>query len=127
MTGFFTLRTVEDTFRIRAYIEKEKPESAVIIGGGFIGLEMAENLAHAGMDTTLLQRSAQVMPPLDYDMACLVHGYIRKKGIRLMTKQAVAGFEEADGKVITKKKKTAARWPQTLSSSLSGLFRDAFG
>ena len=67
----FTLRTVEDTFRIRAYIEKEKPESAVIIGGGFIGLEMAENLAHAGMDTTLLQRSAQVMPPLDYDMACL--------------------------------------------------------
>lgn len=100
----FTLRTVEDTFRIRAYIEKEKPESVVIIGGGFIGLEMAENLAHAGMDTTLLQRSAQVMPPLDYDMACLVHSYIRKKGIRLMTKQAIAGFEEADGKVITKRK-----------------------
>ena len=100
----FTLRTVEDTFRIREYIEQQKPESAIIIGGGFIGLEMAENLFHAGIETTILQRSAQVMPPLDYDMACLVHNYIRKKGIRLLTGQAIAGFEDERGKIVVKKK-----------------------
>lgn len=61
----FTLRTVEDTFRIRECIERQKPSSAVVVGGGFIGLEMAENLIQEQIHTTLLQRSSQVMPPLD--------------------------------------------------------------
>lgn len=59
----FTLRTVEDTFRIHTYLQSHTPKRAVVIGGGFIGLEMAENLVHAGVQTTLLQRSGQVMPP----------------------------------------------------------------
>ncbi len=90
----FTLRTVEDTFRIREFIEKEKPARAVVVGGGFIGLEMAENLVHEGIHVTLLQRSEQVLPPMDYDMACEIHAYLRMNGIDLRTKQGVQGYEE---------------------------------
>ena len=79
----FTLRTVEDTYRIRDYVTEKKPRRAVVVGGGFIGLEMAENLLHAGVETTLLQRSAHVMPPLDADMASSVHAYLRDKGVNL--------------------------------------------
>ena len=90
----FTLRTVEDTFRIREFIEKEKPARAVVVGGGFIGLEMAENLVHEGIHVTLLQRSEQVLPPMDYDMACEIHAYLRMNGIDLRTKQGVQGYEK---------------------------------
>ena len=69
----FTLRTVEDTLRIRAYLDEHPVRRAVVVGGGFIGLEMAENLVHAGVHTTLLQRGAQVLPPLDADMAAEIH------------------------------------------------------
>ena len=79
----FTLRTVEDTYRIRDYVTEKRPRRAVVVGGGFIGLEMAENLLHAGVETTLLQRSAHVMPPLDADMASSVHAYLRDKGVDL--------------------------------------------
>ena len=79
----FTLRTVEDTYRIRDYVAEKRPRRAVVVGGGFIGLEMAENLLHAGVETTLLQRSAHVMPPLDADMASSVHAYLRDKGVDL--------------------------------------------
>lgn len=95
----FTLRTVEDTFRIRTYLECTRPKTAVIVGGGFIGLEMAENLIHSGIRTTLLQRSGQVMPPLDFDMACGVHSYLRNKGLDLRFHQSVVGYEDTDGKV----------------------------
>ena len=76
----FTLRTVEDTFRIYDYIGKNEVKTAAIVGGGFIGLEMAENLKNRGIDTVLLQRSGQVMPPLDMDMASIVHKYMTKEG-----------------------------------------------
>ena len=79
----FTLRTVEDTYRIRDYVTRQRPRRAVVIGGGFIGLETAENLLHAGVATTLLQRSGHVMPPLDGDMASSVHAYLRDKGVDL--------------------------------------------
>ena len=82
----FTLRTVEDTFRIYVHIAEAGAGSAVVIGGGFIGLEMAENLRSRGMDVTLLQRSGHVMPPLDEDMAALVHNYMTAKGINLRRK-----------------------------------------
>ncbi len=100
----FTLRTVEDTFRIREYIEKQKPASAVVVGGGFIGLEMAENLLHEQVQTTLLQRSGQIMPPLDYDMACQLHAYLRSQGLDLRLNSPIAGYEETpDGiKVLLK-------------------------
>lgn len=90
----FTLRTVEDTYRIREYIEEHHPKKAVVVGGGFIGLEMAENLIHAGIDTTLLQRSQQVMPPIDYDMACQIHSYLRKKGLDLRLNTPIDKYED---------------------------------
>ena len=69
----FTLRTVEDTFRIKEYINKNHPKSAVLAGGGFIGLELAENLRELGMDVTIVQRPKQLMNPFDPDMACLLY------------------------------------------------------
>ena len=97
----FTLRTVEDTYRIREYLTHHKPKKAVVVGGGFIGLEMAENLVESGVQTCLLQRDDQVMPPLDYDMACEVHSYLRSKGIDLHLNETVTGFEEQSGQIIT--------------------------
>lgn len=92
----FTLRTVEDTFRIHAFVEAEKPKSAAIIGGGFIGLEMAENLIGKGMDVTVIQRPKQVMSPLDKNMASIVHNYLRSKGVKLVLGASVTGFETKD-------------------------------
>ena len=80
----FTLRTVEDTFRIKQYIDKNHPKSAVLAGGGFIGLELAENLRKLGMDVTIVQRPKQLMRPFDSDMAAMIHGEMRKHGVRLM-------------------------------------------
>lgn len=95
----FTLRTVEDTFRIKEYIEKNKPKSAVLAGGGFIGLELAENLRELGMDVTIVQRPKQLMNPFDADMASMIHGQMRKHGVRLALGYTVEGFEEKNGGV----------------------------
>ena len=92
----FTLRTVEDTYRIRAYVADRKPKRAVVIGGGFIGLEMAENLIHAGVQTTLLQRSGHVMPPLDGDMASSVHAYLRDQGVDLRLNTTYSAFHSTE-------------------------------
>ncbi len=88
-----TLRTVEDALKIRGFIDKHKPSTAVVVGGGFIGLEAAENLIGLGIDTTLLQLDDQVLPPLDYDMACEVHTYLRSRGLKLCLGKTVKGFE----------------------------------
>ena len=95
----FTLRTVEDTFRIKAYINKHHPKSAVLAGGGFIGLELAENLRELGMDVTIVQRPRQLMNPFDPDIAALIHGEMRRKGVRLVLGRTVEGFAEKDGGV----------------------------
>ena len=87
-----TLRTVEDALRMRELIEEEHPERAVVVGGGFIGLETAENLMEAGVKVTLLQRSEQVLPPLDWDMACELHAHLRAKGLDLRFKHAVESY-----------------------------------
>ena len=92
----FTLRTVEDTFKIKEFIEHKKPKTAIIAGGGFIGMEMAENLVEQGIQVTLLQRSNQLLEPIDYDMACILHAHMRKKGVNLVFGQAATGLEEAD-------------------------------
>ncbi len=94
----FTLRSVEDTFAIYDYIGKNGAKTAAVIGGGFIGLEMAENLKNRGLDTVLLQRSSHVMPPLDEDMASIVHKYMIKKEIYLRLNSSVTGIEKKDGK-----------------------------
>lgn len=90
----FTLRTVEDTFRIKEFINENKPKSAVLAGGGFIGLELAENLRELGMDVTIVQRPKQLMNPFDSEMAAFIHGEMRKHGVKLALGYTVEGFEE---------------------------------
>lgn len=80
----FTLRTVEDTLKIRAFVEQKHPKTAVVIGGGFIGLEMAENLAELGIKTTIVQRSNHLLPTVDYDIASFIHAYFRHHGVQLL-------------------------------------------
>lgn len=92
----FTLRTVEDTLKIRAFVEERKPKTAVMVGGGFIGLEVAENLCDLGVKVTVVQRPKQLMNTLDYDMAALVHNKLRSKGISLKLGGDVTGFEEKE-------------------------------
>ena len=95
----FTLRTVEDTLRIRAFIDENKPRSAVLAGGGFISLELAENLRELGMDVTIVQRPKQLMNPFDADMAAFIHGEMRRHGVKLALGHTVEGFVERDGGV----------------------------
>lgn len=97
----FTLRTVEDTFAIHDYIETASPKSAVVVGGGFIGLEMAENLINSGIDTTLIQLDDHVMTPVDYDMACEIHSYLRGKGLTLRLGETVESFESNGSSITT--------------------------
>ena len=93
----FSLRTVEDTFRIRQFVVDEKPQKAVVIGGGFIGLEVAENLCDLGVKVTIVQRPKQLMNTFDYDMAALIHAKLRSMGIDLKLGGDVVGFESIDG------------------------------
>ena len=95
----FTLRTVEDTFRIKAYLDTHHPRSAVLAGGGFIGLELAENLRELGMDVTIVQRPKQLMNPFDPDMAAFIHGQMRKHGVKLALGHTVEGFRESEAGV----------------------------
>ena len=88
----FTLRTVEDTLRIRRFVEEQKPKTAVLAGGGFIGLEMAENLAEMGVSVTIVQRPKQLLAPLDADMASFVHAEMRRHGVALRLGETVTGL-----------------------------------
>jgi len=93
----FTLRTVEDTFRIREYIREHQPKSAVLAGGGFIGLELAENLRMLGMDVTIVQNLPQLMTPFDPDMVAFLHSELRSHGVKLALNRTVEGFVQRDG------------------------------
>ena len=93
----FTLRTVEDTFRIKDYLTRTQARSAVLIGGGFIGLELAENLRRLGLDVTIVQRPRQLMSPFDADMAAFLHGEVRRHGVKLALGYNVTGFADRDG------------------------------
>lgn len=95
----FTLRTVEDTLRIKEYIDKNHPKSAVLAGGGFIGLELAENFRELGMEVTIVQRPRQLMNPFDADMAAFIHAEMIRHGIKLALGHTVEGFEENEGGV----------------------------
>ena len=92
----FTLRTVEDTFRLKSYIDEHQPRSVVIAGGGFIGLELAENTRELGIEVTIVQRPKQLMNPFDPDMAAFIHAEARKHGIELALGHTVEGFEEIE-------------------------------
>ena len=91
----FTLRTVEDTLRIREFVTQHRPRSVILAGGGFISLETAENLRELGMEVTIVQRPKQLMNPFDPEMAAFIHAKLRTNGIRLMLGRSVEGFEEA--------------------------------
>lgn len=97
-----TLRTVEDTFRIDDFIKEKSPKSALVIGGGFIGLEAAENLLARGLQVALVELGDQVMPPFDYDMACILHSRLREGGVDLHLSQKVEVLS-ADGQGIAAK------------------------
>ena len=99
LNKLFTLRTVEDTFRIKEFIRTNHPKSAVLAGGGFIGLELAENLRELGMEVTIVQRPKQLMNPFDPDMAAFIHNEMRKHGVKLALGHTVEGFEERNGGV----------------------------
>lgn len=89
----FTLRNIPDTLKIKHYIDTEKPESAVVIGGGYIGVEMAENLAKAGLEVSIVELANHLIAPLDFDMAADVHRYIKEKGIKLFLNNGVTAIE----------------------------------
>ena len=98
----FTLRNIPDTEKIREYVEEEFPDSAVVIGGGYIGVEMAENLRKSGVETTIVELSDHLIAPLDYDMACEVHQYARSQGLNLVLNNGVTAIEEKGGKLCVK-------------------------
>lgn len=97
--NIFTLRTVEDTLQIHKHIENENVKKVAVIGGGFIGMEAAENLVHLGMEVTLIQRSTHLLPPFDFDMACVLHAEMRKHGIKLLLNTEVTEIKEKNQKL----------------------------
>lgn len=95
----FTLRNIPDTIKIKEYVEEEFPGSAVVVGGGYIGVEMAENLKKAGVEVTIVELADHVIAPLDYDMACDVHRHLREKGVTLILQNGVQSIAEEGSKL----------------------------
>jgi CoA-disulfide reductase len=100
LENIFTLRDVADTDRIRNFVDTKKPRRALIVGAGFIGLEMAENLHNRGILVTIVEALEQMMGVLDYDMATLIHQHLKTKNVEFYLKDGVSSFESAgDGKI----------------------------
>lgn len=99
LDGIFTLRNVEDTDRIKSYITTHKIESATVVGAGFIGLEMAENLQHTGAQVSIVEMGNQVMAPVDFSIASHVHQHLMQKGVQLYLQQSVERFERTGKKL----------------------------
>lgn len=97
--GIFTLRNVDDTDRIKSYLNTHQVQDAVVVGGGFIGLEMAENLKHAGANVSIVEMADQVMAPVDFSIASHVHRHLMDQGVGLWLKTGVSHFEQADGRL----------------------------
>lgn len=102
LEGIFTLRDVDDTDRIKTYLTHHAVKHAVVVGAGFIGLEMAENLHHAGAKVSIVEMSNQVMAPIDYSMAAQVHEHLRQKGVGLHLEQGVKQFEKAGSQIVVR-------------------------
>lgn len=96
----FTLRNVPDTDAVKNHIDTAHPSRAVVVGGGFIGLEMAENLHQRGLHVDVVEMANQVMAPLDFSMAAIVHRHLTDKGVGLYLEDGVVRFEEQDDKMI---------------------------
>lgn len=98
--NLFTLRNIPDTDKIKSYVEENKPKHVVVIGGGFIGLEMAENLHDLGIKLTLVEAGDQVMAPLDIEMVSIIHEHLIDKNVELILKDGVKSFSNNGKKVI---------------------------
>ncbi|MCM3124115.1 MULTISPECIES: CoA-disulfide reductase [unclassified Mesobacillus] len=97
--ALFTLRNIPDTDKIKAYVDERKPKKATVIGGGFIGVEMAENLWERGVEVTLVEMADQIMAPIDFEMASILHQHLREKGVNLVLEDGVKSIEN-NGKLI---------------------------
>lgn len=97
--NIFTLRNVPDTYAIKNYINENNVKRAAVIGGGFIGVEMAENLAHLGIRVTLIEKMPQVLAPLDFEMAQIIHAELNNNGVQILLGDGVSAFEQK-GKIV---------------------------
>ncbi len=95
----FTLRNIPDTLKIKSFIDNRKPKSAIVVGGGYIGVEMAENLKNAGLDVTIVELTDHLIAPLDSDMAADVHAYLRKNGVKLILGNGVKEIIEKNARL----------------------------
>ena len=100
LEGIFTLRNVEDTDRIKQFLTEKQVRRAVVVGAGFIGLEMAENLHHAGVTVSVVEMGNQVMAPIDYSMAAPIHQHLAEKGVALYLEEGVTGFSREDNELV---------------------------
>lgn len=98
----FTVRNVRDTDLLKSFLDTEKPKRAIVVGAGFIGLEMAENLHASGIFVTIVEMAAQVMTPLDYEMAAEVHQHLKVKGVEFYLKDGVSTFHEDSDRITMK-------------------------
>ena len=98
LPGVFSLRNIPDMDKIKGFINEKRPARAVVVGGGFIGLELAENLHHLGIQVTVIEMMNQVMTPLDYEMAAMVHQHLQFKHVRLALGDGLKAIAEGDGK-----------------------------
>ncbi len=96
----FTLRNIPDTDKIKDFVDNAKPEKATVIGGGFIGVEMAENLHERGVDVTLVEAANQIMAPVDFEMASILHQHMRDKGVNLILEDGVKEFKDYGRKIV---------------------------
>ena len=102
LKNVYTLRTVEDTFEIKKYLNYKQPKNVCIIGGGFIGVEMAENIKGLGIDVTIIQKGDQLLKNFDKDMISFIHNHIRSKGVKILLNSNVLDIENIDDEVIVK-------------------------
>lgn len=99
LKNIFTLRSVSDAFAIRELLDSGKAKKAVVVGGGFIGLETAENLKHRGMDVTIVELVPHILPPFDEEIALYAQNHMVSQGVNILTGEKVTGFEGTDGRV----------------------------
>lgn len=98
--GIFTMRNVADTDKIKSYIDNNKTKTAIVVGAGFIGLEMAENLHKLGVFVSIVEMAEQVMTPLDYSMASIVHQHLKTKNVAFFLKDGVSSFQKEDEHIV---------------------------
>ena len=138
LKNIFSLRNIPDMDIIKAFVDREKPRSAVVVGGGFIGLEMAENLTERGVKTTIVEMLDQVMAPMDIEMASIIHSFLKEGGIELSLSNAVTSFaQEGDQILVATKNGTELKAdlvilsigvrPENLLAKQAGLEVGAFG